>query len=209
MPLTKTHQKILSYLKWKGPQSAARLAKNFNMTTEGVRLHLIKLEAAGFIRSETISQGRGRPQTWYYLTPESDSFFPSQYARLANQLIELVKTVFGPEGLKTLLQSKKEADYQRYAVALEGITTPAERLKKLASLRKEEGYLAELISEEINWLLIEHHCPIRETAALCSAFCESELEIITRLVGPLCSVQQEALVSRGDRQCVYRLIPAH
>jgi predicted ArsR family transcriptional regulator len=208
MPLTKTHQKILSYLKWKGPQPAARLATNFNMTTEGVRLHLIKLEEAGFVRSETISQGRGRPQTWYYLTPESDCIFPSQYARLANQLIELTPIVFGPEGLKTLIQSKKEADYQRYAVALEGITTPSERLKKLASLRKEEGYLAELVSEGNNWLLIEHHCPIRETAALCSAFCESELEIITRLAWPLWSVQREALASRGDRQCVYRFTPA-
>ena len=88
---------------------------------------------------------------------------------------------------------------------LDGATDLGERVQRLADLRSDEGYLAEVRAEEGAYLLIEHHCPIREAAAACGALCGAELDVFRRVLGPNAKVTRVQHVLAGDRRCAYRV----
>ena len=58
------------------------------------------------------------------------------------------------------------------------------RLKKLISLRNEEGYMAEVQRQpDGSFLLIENHCPICAAATACTKLCDAELEVFQATLG--------------------------
>ena len=81
-----------------------------------------------------------------------------------------------------------------------------DRVRTVARLRTEEGYMAEFEAEpDGSFLLIENHCPICAAAKTCQGFCRSELELFRAAFGAGTSVmRQEHLLSDG-RRCVYRV----
>ncbi|OPZ98654.1 MAG: hypothetical protein BWY72_00725 [Bacteroidetes bacterium ADurb.Bin416] len=203
----KTQDKILIYLKMNGPKTAPALAKAFGMTGEGMRLHLIKLEEEGFILSTPLVKGVGRPSIEYSLTNKSLQRFPNNHASLTVQLLKNIKQVLGQEALDTLVKSKQEMDFARYAEEIEPIEGVEGKLNKFTEARTREGYMAELQQTENGWLFIENHCPICSAAASCDGFCRSEIENIQRLIGKTMTVERDDHAASGDRRCVYRIKP--
>ena len=80
------------------------------------------------------------------------------------------------------------------------------RLQRLAQMRSEEGYMAELTQDGDSWLLIENHCPICAAARACQGFCRSELQQFAALL-PQAEVRREAHLLQGGQRCVYRIVP--
>jgi predicted ArsR family transcriptional regulator len=93
-----------------------------------------------------------------------------------------------------------------YRRALEPCSGLEDRVRTVARLRTEEGYMAEFGAEpDGSFLLIENHCPICAAAKTCQGFCRSELELFRAAFGAGTSVtRQEHLLSDG-RRCVYRV----
>lgn len=203
----KTQDKILIYLKMNGPKTAPALAKAFGMTGEGMRLHLVKLEEEGYIQSAPLVKGVGRPSIEYSLTSKSLQRFPNNHAALTVQLLKNIKQVLGQDALDTLVKSKQEMDYARYAMEIEPIEGVEAKLKKFTEARSKEGYMAELKETDNGWLFIENHCPICSAAASCDGFCRSEIENIQRLIGDTVKVERDDHAAKGDRRCVYRIRP--
>ncbi|WP_447836112.1 helix-turn-helix transcriptional regulator [Aeromonas salmonicida] len=198
--------KILFLLKSRGPQSAAALGEQLQMTSMGARQHLIALESDGWVGFSDEARGRGRPVRLWHLTEQAWQRFPDTHSELTLQLIDNIQQLFGEVGMERLIQQREQQQLGRYQAQL---TQPAlaDRLATLKEQRTREGYMADMRQEEDgSWLLWESHCPICAAARACRGFCRSELEMFRQLLAPA-RVEREQYLLDGDHRCLYRITP--
>ncbi|NHZ62494.1 helix-turn-helix transcriptional regulator [Massilia genomosp. 1] len=203
----KPAERILFFIKSKGPSPTARLAQMLEMTPEAARQQVQKLVAAGLIEGrQQDAAGVGRPRQDWVLTDAGNRRFPDTHAQMTVQLIGSIRQLFGEEGLDKLVAQRENEARLLYRQACHGATVP-ERLAQLAEIRTEEGYMARIESDAQGWLLIEDHCPICVAARTCQGFCRSELQLFAEIAGPGASVTREQHVLEGATRCVYRIAP--
>jgi predicted ArsR family transcriptional regulator len=78
----------------------------------------------------------------------------------------------------------------------------------LASIRTEEGYMAEVKPLPLGaFLLTENHCPICAAATVCKGFCTTELDLFQSVLGSDVTVERAEHIISGDRRCAYRIAP--
>lgn len=198
--------KILYLLKSQGPQSAAALGEQLQMTSMGARQHLLALEAEGWVSFNDEARGRGRPVRLWQLTELAWQRFPDSHSELTLQLIDGVRQLFGEEGMEQLIARREQQMLSRYRAEL---TQPAlaEKLVALKALRSREGYMADMRQEEDgSWLWWESHCPICAAVRACRGFCRSELALFRQLLAPA-KVEREQYLLEGDQRCLYRIRP--
>ena len=198
--------KILHLLKTQGPQSAAALGEQLQMTSMGARQHLTALEADGWVGFSDEARGRGRPVRLWHLTEQAWQRFPDSHSELTLQLIDNIQQLFGEVGMERLIAQREQQQLARYQAEL---TQPAlaGRLAALTAQRTREGYMADFRQEEDgSWLLWESHCPICAAARACRGFCRSELALFRQLLAPA-GVEREQYLLEGDRRCLYRIRP--
>ena len=83
--------------------------------------------------------------------------------------------------------------------------TLEKKLRELAKVRTEEGYMAEVRKDEGGYLLVENHCPICAAANACQGFCSTELDLFRSVLGPDVEVERAEHIIKGDQRCVYRV----
>jgi len=200
-----TRREILKSLKLQGERSAAALGEEMSVTPMAVRLHLYELEAEGLVSTRSAPEGRGRPVKYWSLTPEAAKIFPDAHQGLAVEMIKSVEELFGAVGLNKII--KKHGDIQRinYGNKLASAKTMAERVKRLAKARSDEGYMAEAKRDGRDWLLIENHCPICSAATACTGLCKNELKVFADVLGKDIDIAREEHILSGARRCVYRV----
>ncbi|MBC9914726.1 transcriptional regulator [Chitinophaga varians] len=194
-------------IKTKGPLSAAELAGELGITTEGARLQLVKLAEEGLLQFESISKGVGRPMQIWSLTPLGNARFPDSHTELTVDIIQTIKTVLGPEALANVIQAREKNQQEKYNTALEGVTGIENRLTAFAAIRTGEGYLAEWRKEGDIFLFIENHCPICCAAATCDNICTSEMNTFISVIGEAVQVTRLDHIINGARRCVYKISP--
>ena len=198
--------RLLYALKARGPLAAATLARALGITVVGIRQHLAKLNAEGLVAFDEQAGEIGRPKRFWRLTAKGHGRFPDTHGELTVSLIGGIRSVFGDAGLDRLIETRQEAAVAAYRKALRPYSSLEDRVRAVARLRTEEGYMAEFEAEPSgSFLLIEYHCPICAAAKTCQGFCRSELELFRAAFGADTSVtRQEHLLSDG-RRCVYRI----
>ena len=202
-----TTERILYFIKTKGPVSTATLAKTLEMTGEAARQQVQKLVAAGLIEGRQEAQaGAGRPRQNWVLTEAGNARFPDTHAQLTVKLIGSVRQLFGEAGLDKLITQREEESRSTYALACSAPDLPT-RLQQLAAVRDEEGYMARVEADGADWLLIEDHCPICAAARTCQGFCRSELQLFQEVVGAGATIVREQHVLANAMRCVYRISP--
>lgn len=200
-----TADRILFFIKTKGPASTARLAQALDMTAEAARQQVQKLVGAGLIEGQQEeSAGVGRPRQNWVLTEAGNKRFPDTHAQLTMQLMASVRQLFGEEGLDRLI-SQREAESRVIYGQTCSADTPQERLHQLATLRTNEGYMARVEQDGDDLLLIEDHCPICAAATTCQGFCRSELSLFQYVLGEDVTVRREEHLLQQARRCVYRI----
>jgi predicted ArsR family transcriptional regulator len=199
-----SEDRILHLLKTRGPQRAATLAKALGISASAVRQQLGDLMDSGLVDHEDRREGPGRPKRHWWLTDAGHAGFPDTHSQLTTELLRSVRVVFGEVGLDQLIGERERSSEALYARELVGSADVGERVKRLARLRADEGYMAECRQQDDgSWLLIENHCPICAAARECEGFCRSELEIFRRVLGA--NVERTDHVLAGARRCAYRV----
>lgn len=197
--------RFLMLIKTKGPLSAAELAGELGITTEGARLQLVKLAEEGLLQFESISKGVGRPMQIWSLTPLGNARFPDSHTELTVDIIQTIKTVLGPEALDNVIKAREKNQQEKYNTALAGVTGIENRLTAFADIRTGEGYLAEWRKEGDIFLFIENHCPICCAAATCDNICTSEMNTFISVIGEEVQVTRLDHIINGARRCVYKI----
>jgi predicted ArsR family transcriptional regulator len=205
----KTRRAIVKLLKTEGPLGSAQLAERLGLTAMAVRLHLYALQGEGLVTAEDRPVPVGRPAKSWRLTREADRHFPEAYAELNVALIDAMRETFGAEGLDRVLVSRCARQREEYTKRIRTADPLEKRLKELAQVRTEEGYMAEVRPEEegSGFLLVENHCPICAAANACQGLCSTELDLFRTVLGPGVEVERVEHIVSGDQRCAYRVTP--
>jgi len=198
--------KLLYTLKSRGPLATNALAQALGITVVGARQHLAKLHAERLVAFDDQAGEIGRPKRIWRLSAKGHGRFPDTHGDLTVNLIGGIRSLFGEAGLDRLIAARQESAVTAYRKALEHCSGLEDRIRTIARLRTEEGYMAEVEAQpDGSFLLVENHCPICAAAKACQGFCRSELELFRAAFGAETSVmRQEHLLSDG-RRCVYRV----
>jgi iron-sulfur cluster biosynthesis transcriptional regulator SufR len=201
--------KILFYLKTKGPQTAARLASRLAVTPMAVRQHLYELENDGLVAYEDRRAPVGRPARHWLLTPRASERFPDSHGELMVGLLDAMRTAFGEAGLDRLIAQRVRQQASSYRKQIPSGATLEKRIAALTALRRKEGYLAEWARDRDGaFTLVENHCPICDAARSCQGICNGELELFRLVLGRDARIERTEHMMDGARRCTYRIRPA-
>ncbi|HAA30798.1 MAG TPA: transcriptional regulator [Cyanobacteria bacterium UBA8553] len=202
----RTRRAIINLLKQLGPSDSQELSERLDVSAMAVRQHLYALQEEQLVTYQEESRGIGRPAKLWQLTPAASSLFPDGYAELTVSLIDSVKEAFGEAGLDRLLDVRTGHQIAAYQAFLSSQKKLREKLEALATLRTDEGYMAQIQPlDDGSFLLIENHCPICAAATACTGLCARELEVFGRVLGQGVTVERTEHLLAGARRCVYRV----
>ena len=202
-----TRRTILDLLKRQGAQPAQALAGQLGISAMAVRQHLYQLAGDGFVEYSVSPRAVGRPAKLWRLTAGAAGFFPDGHAALSLELLQSMRQAFGEAGLDKLVAVRAGQQREAYRARLDGASDLAERLRRLAEIRSEEGYMADVVADEDGFLLVENHCPICAAASACSGLCRAELEVFQSALGDAVTVERVEHIPAGARRCAYRVRP--
>lgn len=199
---------ILVHLRQAGPTSPDGLAAALNASRTGVLQQLYALEEAGLVSHAAEKHGVGRPRHLYDVTPDAQGLFPADYGGFASGLVKAIEAVGGADLLEQVFAARRRqiGDRIRRRMA-EGLPDDAgveERVRFLALLQDQAGYLAEtLVADDGSVRLREHNCAIDRVSRRTTAVCDAELALFRELLGD--GVERETHIATGDRCCTYRV----
>jgi predicted ArsR family transcriptional regulator len=175
----------------------------------GVLQQLRALEATGFVSRETVRHGVGRPRHLYDITPEAQELFPTNYDGLATGLLAAIGEVGGEGLVEQVFIARRRQIGHRLRRELDdrvGVDAPfVDRVRALAVLQDEQGYLADATVEADGTIrLREHNCAIFDVARGERAACDAEIDLFREVLGA--EVVRETHIASGDRCCSYRIV---
>ena len=203
-----TRRVIQDLLKRHGPRDAAALADDLGISAMAVRQHLYALRDDGLLAFVEEPRPVGRPAKLWRLTQAADALFPDGHADLIVELIESTKTAFGPDGMDRLVDARADQQIENYQQRIGTTKTLRSRLQRLAKIRSDEGYMADLEKDGDGYLLTENHCPICKAAASCTGICAAELRVFQTVLGDDVTVERTDHILAGARRCAYKVAKA-
>lgn len=198
-------ERAVDLLKTSGPQSLSALAIAFEVTVEGARFQMLKLEKEGMVTSSKTVIGRGRPQQIWSLTNAGQSRFPDMHAALTVKLMEVMKETLGENAVSKVIIANGDRGTSKYLQALEGITDLEERIESFVAIRSGEGYMAQLIKDDEGFIFIENHCPIGAAAHANPGICIAEFKTLQTVIGENVPMRRIEYIVDGGRRCAYRI----
>jgi predicted ArsR family transcriptional regulator len=202
----RTRQALLQLLKENGPMQASQVAARLGVSAMAIRQHLYDLAGQKMIDFHDEPRPVGRPARVWRLTAAAEKFFPDAHALLTVRLIDAMRETFGREGIGKLVSARGRQQLAEYKQLIPAIGTLRARVKALARIRSQEGYMAEVFSQpDGTLLLVENHCPICAAATACQNLCSMELEVFREILGEGVSIERVEHIMLGARRCAYRI----
>ena len=174
------------------------------MTMMGARQLLLVMQEKQWVSNHERPSERGRPKLFWELTEKGHNQFPDRHYDLTLNLLDHMKNTLGESALNTVIEAREAQMLVQYQQQLSAVKTLAAKLRKLAVIRSEEGYMAEVHRQEDgSFLFVENHCPICAAATQCQNFCRSELKIFQQCLNT--DVERTEYILDGARRCAYRV----
>ena len=203
--LPAARQAIVITLKKRGEATTDELAEAVGITASAVRQHLHPLAADGLVAHREERAGPGRPRHWYRLTPVAETLFPKRYGELANQLLGFVED--SDAGLVDLAFERRRQLRTERAMARMAGRSFDERVRELARILDEDGYLADCEQQpDGTWLVVEHNCAVIDVARRYGQACTSELAFLRDTLADA-QVERIAHMIAGAHVCAYEIRP--
>ena len=208
-PAPALRRAILVHLRRNGPSAPDAIAAALGASRSGVAQQLRALDTAGLVTRTAVRHGVGRPRHLYDVTPDAQELFPSNYDGLATGLLAAILEVGGDSLVEEVFAARRRQAEARLRTEMEA-ALPADapledRVRELARLQDELGYLAEARVDGASLTLVEHNCAVLDVAQASPVACQAELELFERVLGT--EVRRERHIASGDRCCEYRVGP--
>jgi predicted ArsR family transcriptional regulator len=201
---------ILVHLRRSGPSAPDSIAVALGASRSGVAQQLRALDMAGLATRTSVRHGVGRPRHLYDITPDAQGLFPSNYDGLATGLLAAILEIGGDALLEDVFAARRRQAESRLRARMD-VSLPSDapleaRVRELARLQDELGYLAETRVDAGVIRLLEHNCAVLDVANANPTACQAELELFRGLLGT--EVTRERHIASGDRCCEYRVGPS-
>lgn len=200
---------IVVLLRQVGPSSPDQLATRLGGSRTGILQQLRALESAELVMRRTERHGVGRPRHLYDVTAQAQDLFPSNYDGLAVGLLAAIDAVGGGDLMDEVFAARRRQSVSRMkarlADRLPAGASLADRVRELALIQDEQGYLAQAeIRPDGTIRLVEHNCAIFEVARGTGRACAAELALFGEVLDA--DVVRDSHIAAGDRCCTYRVV---
>jgi predicted ArsR family transcriptional regulator len=200
---SESKKKLLYYLKVMQQAGLEELAKTMKISRMAVHKHLALLQERGLVASVETRGGVGRPRMMYQLTGQSKTIFPRSYSAIATHALDFIERNMGKEGVEKVLRERQSELFDEYHKRLRDLEFD-KKVKELAKIRDEEGYMAEHKREPKNFgkhVLLEYNCPIIHIAENHWEACTTETELFEKLLGA--DIETTHRAAKGDLICKF------
>jgi predicted ArsR family transcriptional regulator len=177
-----TRGKVVTLL-CRGGRTIEELARELDLTHNGVRAHLSTLERDGLVRqrgSVRRASGGGKPAYVYKLTPEAEDLFPKAYEPVLHRLLDVLTELLGPEESEALLRSVGRRIAGERIVPASGLRP---RLEAAVGVLNELGGLAELEERDGTFVIQGYSCPLSAVSSDHPEVCRMAETLLTDLAG--------------------------
>jgi DeoR family suf operon transcriptional repressor len=203
--LPESRRRILELVKRQGEAAAEGIASSLGVTLSGARQHLMALERDGLLEHRSARGGPGRPKHVFALTATGDALFPRAYAELTNELLEYVEDE-DPALLERIFDRRAQRRLQRTQARTAGFPF-ADRVRVVAEVLDEDGYLADFTPrDDGSFVITEHNCAVLGVALHYGHACSSELAFLQAAL-PEAEVTRIAHRINGGHVCAYQVTP--
>jgi predicted ArsR family transcriptional regulator len=201
---------ILLHLRRVGPSVPDAISAGIGASRSGVAQQLRALDTAGLVTRTSVRHGVGRPRHLYDITPDAQGLFPSNYDGLATGLLAAILEVGGETLVEDVFAARRrqaEARLRKQMDASLPSDAPLEdRVRELARLQDELGYVSEARVDADGIRLLEHNCAVLDVARGMPVACRAELDLFRKVLGV--DLVRERHIAAGDRCCEYRVAEA-
>lgn len=202
-----TRNAIVALIKQKGEAGMKDISCSMGISKMAVSKHLSNLERDQLVQKRVIRAGVGRPEYRYSLTPNAHYLFPTSYPYMALSALSFIEDRIGEEGVKQFFDKRKQELLERYSARMRGLPHD-EKVKELARVREEEGFLAETAElPDGSLVLMEHNCPLMTVASRYRLACSTELELFKNLIGE--DIERTHWMVNGEHMCRYIIRKKH
>jgi len=199
-----TREKIMLLLKKRGTMSIDDISKELNITSMGIRQHLLSLEKKDLIDYVAKRQGIGRPAFFYKLTDKADDLFPKEYREFVVTAFKDIEKNDGRDKIDEIFKWRKNRLLKDMKDVLSAKKTFREKVYGFKDILESKGYLVEFNATNKHYTLKQYNCPIYKLAAEFKEACRYELQMYKDLLGRV--VSREQCISEGDPSCTYIIL---
>jgi DeoR family transcriptional regulator, suf operon transcriptional repressor len=201
---------VLRYIQRQGSASIKDLEAAMGVTTTAVREQVTHLLNEGFLQATRVRGEIGRPYYVYSLTAKAQELFPKDYATLAVLLLEETLAMYGPDGLRALLNRVSRRMAEKFAGYGSQGSELSQKLLGLVAALGETGMEVSMVpvpETEGAFVLKTATCPYFDVARSHREICEMEQEMMADLLGPGVGVKLSGCIIDGRYACEFRVTP--
>ena len=138
----------------------------------------------------------------HQLTSQSKTIFPKSYSSIVTHAIDFIERNMGKEGVERVLRERQSELFDEYYKRLKNLEFD-KRVKELAKIRDEEGYIAESkkLKNYGKHVILEYNCPIIHIAEKHWEACSTETELFEKLLEA--DVEATHRAAKGDLVCKF------
>ena len=199
-----TRGRVVTLLRRKG-FTVDELARELDLTNNGVRAHLATLERDGIVRQSGVvrrESGGGKPAYLYELTPEAEVLFPKAYEPVLYRLLDVLTEQLESDESEALLRAVGRLMAEEHIVPTDGARAG---LEAAVDVLNELGGLAELEEHDGGFVIRGYSCPLAGVTPEHPEVCRMAETLIAELAG----VPVHERCDRGERpRCCFEIASA-
>ncbi|HZY69746.1 MAG TPA: MarR family transcriptional regulator [Thermoplasmata archaeon] len=198
-------RRVLLFLKEHPDASLEEVARSLGVSKVAALRHVASLETDRLVAREYRAEGVGRPKVRFRLTAESGTLFPQAYAEMSIFALNFVERGQGRDAVVRLLQERTHELVNEHRGRMQQPEL-GERVRALAKIRDEGGYMAEVGRRRgATQELLEHNCPILAIAQKFPEACDVERRMFETLLRA--KVDTTHRVVANDHVCRFLIRP--
>ncbi len=200
---TGTKGDLLLLMKRRGLMSLADAEAATGLTRPTLRHHLGQLERDLLVHRTTQKQGRGRPSLRYGLTPHAEALFPSRDDVLLGRLLGYLQQQGDEETIRGFFENYWEERLRDVEHGLRRVPAgdEEERLRVLADILREQGFMPEMQRGEGGLVIRECNCPFPEAVKQTRLPCRLEARFYEQIFDD--RISRVTYIPDGASSCTY------
>lgn len=192
-------KQILLTLKREKEVDLETLSSMMSISKMGILKHIAELEEIGLVERVKRKSGVGRPRLILKLSSSATDIFPKAYATMTCLALNFIEEKLGRGAITETLNRRQQQIIETYTPLLKEKTFE-EKIRELAKLREQDGYMAELeVLQTNNFQLLEYNCPVYDIAEQYEEACTVERQMFEQLLDA--EVKTTHRVVSGDKVC--------
>lgn len=201
--LSPSRVRLAELLKRRGTITVQSASASLGLAETTVRQHLSRLEEAGVVEREAISDGPGRPTLHYHLSATGERLFPSQNGAMLSDLLGFLLREGYPgvvdRFFRQMWDDRQDAVQERLRTV--SARTLDERLEVLEAFLADQGFAPQLEVEDETVTIRECNCPLSRAVEATRLPCRLEADFLERVIG--CELTRVTYIPEGHPACTY------